>query len=161
MLKAYLKFDAYLIERINTIYLWLLDRTGVYVATIMFDAYVVAAATSLCRANGLPIWYWMIILAFIGLFLGPRYLMQDKGEVLRFNIASLVLEKWVGRHVINVILMSFLVLDLLRLEPFDGLIQIIFLLFGYLNIIKIRDREKKPLFEKQERMAMQESHGSN
>lgn len=158
MWKAYLGFDAYLIERINTAYLWLLDRTGVYVATLAFITYT--AMVALLLANGRSIWFWLPVLAFVGLSMGHKYLMQDKGQNDIFNLGAMQWESWRWRHYFNISIVIFIIVEIIALTPIEAIIDIGFVTYGYLLTIKIRDRDKKPFFEKQEQLAMQE-HGSN
>lgn len=62
MWKAYMKGDAWVLSKNQDAYLWLLDRTGVYVGTLLFLCYVYVAVIVLAvllaiarNENGFPI----------------------------------------------------------------------------------------------------------
>lgn len=65
MWKAYLKADAWVLSKSQDGYLWLLDRTGVYVATIAFFEYAASCALSILGGSGTIL--FLCALAVIGL----------------------------------------------------------------------------------------------
>lgn len=158
MRKAYMKMDGWIISALQDTYLWLLDRTGVYVATVSFATYTVVAGLNIAQ-GAFPTWAWIVLLAFVGLSSGHKYLMQDKGKNESLNFSAMRMEEWRWRHSINIALFCFLIIALLALDVVEIIEQLGFLLFGYCFLIKVRDRDKKPLFKKAPQMAIQ--HGSN
>lgn len=151
MQKAYFKLDAWILTKIQVGYLWLLDRTGVYVASLGFSIYaVIGLAEVLDGGWG---WLWCLFIVAVGLSLAPRYLMQDKGENNRFNAIAMELTGWRWRHVLTIFLWDITLLALVTLHPWSALANLGFVIYGYLLLVLIRDRDKKPFFkpvEKQE-----------
>lgn len=159
MWKAYLKGDAWVLSKIQDAYLWLLDRVGVYVGTLMFATYVYAAAGAVLARNE-PLWLWLILLAMTGWVAGIRYLWQDKAEHERYNMMAMFMEQWRWRHIINVFLGMALIIEIITLSPLAASQEIAFLVYGYLLLIKIRERDKKPFFkpvEGKQELAMENS----
>src|SRR5256885_11187356 len=80
--------DERVIRLVQESYLWLLDRTGVYVATLAFGVYALAVWIEVTVLEGEP-WLWCAFLAMIGAGNIPKYLMQDKGEITLHNSIAL------------------------------------------------------------------------
>lgn len=158
MWKAYLRVDAWVLSKIQDAYLWLLDRTGVYVGTLMFVSYVYVVGIFFW-AYGTS-WILIAILASVGITSGQRYLWQDKGKNERFNAASISIEGWALRHPLNLFVLFFTVFDAVILDPISASSKIVFLLYSYLLIVKIRNRDKKPFFKPAEQhdLAMESSN---
>lgn len=161
MRKAYMKVDAWVLSKIQDAYLWLLDRTGVYVGTLMFATYVyVAAGAIFARHESLWLWLWMVLLAMTGWVAGIRYLWQDKAQHERYNSLAMFMEQWRWRHICNVLIGMVLIFEIIILDPLGASSQIAFLVYGYLLLIKIRERDKKPFFkpaEGKQELAMENS----
>jgi hypothetical protein len=157
MWKAYLKADAWILSKTQDFYLWLLDRTGVYVATCGFAIYAGICTAELL--NGGTLWLWLPLLALVGLTMGPKYLMQDRAEHVGFNFIASSMEAWRWRHGLNAAITSCVLLGVILLEPLTMVANLGFLLYGYLMLVRIRDRDKKPFFKPVEKLAVQ--HGSN
>ena len=159
MQKAYFKADAWLISKIQDAYLWLLDRTGVYVATLGFGIYVVIGLAEVM--DGSMPWLWFVLIALVGLSVVPRYLMQDKGQNERFNALSMAMTEWRWRHLISILIFDMAVVSAITLHPWGILANIGFVLYGYLSLIMIRDRDKKPFFKPVEKQELALQHGSD
>lgn len=158
MWKAYMKGDAWVLSKNQDAYLWLLDRTGVYVGTLLFLCYVYVAVVAVFRQE--PIWLWMILLAMAGWVGGVRYLWQDKAQHKRYNSLAMFMEQWRWRHPFNVIIGTVFVGEVVTLNPLAASQEIAFLVYGYLLLIKIRERDKKPFFkpvEGKQELAMENS----
>lgn len=149
MWKAYLKADAWVISKTQEAYLWLFDRTGVYVGTLMFASYTFTVA--LCFIRSGPAWWLFLFLASIGWTSGVRYLWQDKGEHVRYNAVSLMVERATWRYGFNLFMIACVIFDFLGLHFVQGLEETGFLVYSFLLTTKIRDRDKKPFFEKVEK----------
>lgn len=160
MWKAYLKADAYILGIIQDAYLWLLDRTGVYVATLCFMIYATAAFVAL--STGAPLLFWGPLLLMVGLSMLPRYTLQDKARNEHFNAIALMLQGWLWRHPFQIALSVSMLAETIALEPLQVLIDICFLLYTYMTLVMIRDRDKKPFFKpvENQELAMQH-HGSD
>ena len=159
MKKVYFRADTWLISKIQDAYLWLLDRTGIYVATLAFSIYAVICTLEIM--DGGTAWIWGAILIFVGLGVVPRYLMQDKGQNERFNALSMALAEWHWRHQLNITIALLGVSSAITLHPWNGLADIGFVLYGYLSLVMIRDRDKKPFFKPVEKQEMALQHGSD
>lgn len=100
MWKAYLRLDAKIISFFQESYLWLLDRTGIYVATLAFMIYASACAIQVIFLNG-PLWLWLPLIALVGLSLSSKYKLQDKGKNELFNFVAMAMEEMWFRHAFN------------------------------------------------------------
>jgi hypothetical protein len=154
MWKVWLKVDAWILKYIQEIYLWLLDRTGVYVATACFSIYAIVGLSEV--AEGGRAWLWGSMLIFAALSLIPKYLMQDRCENERFNAISMAMAGFPWRHWITIPIGLVAIAEVITLHPLSALSDFGFVLYSYLSIIMIRDRDKKPFFEKKQQLAMQE-----
>lgn len=159
MWKVYLKLDAWIISKVQDAYLWLLDRTGVYVATLTFGIYAVVGLSEIMD-GGSTLWCGVLI-ALVGFSVAPRYLMQDKGENNRFNVISMAMTSWRLRHFIIILMICSSVISAITLHPWAALANLGFVLYGYLFMIMIRDRDKKPFLKPVEKRELALQHGSN
>ena len=98
-------------------------------------------------------------MAIVGLSSGHRYYLQDKGNNDQINVTAMEMEGQRLRHVINVMLLNFLLIYLIDLDLVKVAAMVGFNLFQYSFLIKVRDRDKKPFFETKQELAPQ--HGSN
>src|SRR6266446_8868224 len=98
--KIYHAFDQFLLSKVQDGYLWLLDRTGVYVATLIFGSFLVAAAIAIFQHKYHTGWMVFIgvCIAIIGLTCLLPYSWQDKGKNEIFNAIALSIEAGYGRH---------------------------------------------------------------
>lgn len=158
MHKAYFKLDAWVIAKIQDAYLWFLDRTGIYVATVGFTVYAVVGISEVLD-GGTP-WLWGLLLALVGLSLAPRYMMQDKCKNEQFNLIAMAMQDFRGRHLISMTIALIGLLEAVTLHPWSAMADFGFVLYGYLFLIMIRDRNKKPFFKpiENQEVAM---HGAN
>lgn len=142
MKKAYKKFDAWVIQHFQDAYLWLLDRTGIYVGTVVFLNGVVMVLDLIRRQSMWLAAFIMIVILILSL---PRYLLQGAKEYETFNHMATFEEGLPGRHI-------FLVLNLicLALPPYTmlgALNSVCQQVMWYLFCLRIRERDKKPFFE--------------
>ncbi len=153
----YRAFDQYLLSKIQDGYLWLLDRTGVYVATLIFGSFLVAAAIGLFQHKFDP--GWMVFLgaciAIIGLTCLLPYSWQDKGKNEKFNAIALYIEAGYVRHFFIGLQYGFLVGDLIDLDAISAIATVFLITCFILQTVKIRDRDKKPFFEKKKELSME------
>ena len=125
--------------------LWLLDRTGVYVATVAFALYVVSVGGQVITGSA---WLTIFLIGITGLFLIHKYLLQDKGKNDLFNAIALQMANMRVRHAFNVLFIMILIPTDLLVGNIVGAISTIGIYFyGYLFLILIRDRDKKPFFK--------------
>lgn len=150
MLKTYKKFDAWLIHHFQGAYLWLLDRTGIYVGTVIFLNGTLVIL-HLIQQNSM--WLAAFIMVAILLISLPRYLLQGAEKYETFNQVAAFEEGMSGRHL-------FLILNLicLALPPYsmlDVLNNVSQQVMWYLLCLKIRERDRKPFFERQRQLELQ------
>lgn len=146
MIERLLRIDAYLIDRTQTAYLWLWDRTGIYVATPMFAA---CAADHFCypaQAGWLRI-FGIIVLGWFGLWCGVRYLAQATNDLRRLNAMQRGWAAWSLRpYFILLIVPVFLFQDIVQLNALHTLGDLFFAAWNYLGCVQVRDREPKEFF---------------
>lgn len=140
------KIDFWALCKVQTTYLWLLDRTGVYVASLCFMIYAIIASCFVLGGSG-SLWLWGPLLVVVGVSNTPRYLMQDKGQNDRYNALALFMQGMQFRNYLNVFLLGIFFGELLLGEVFGAIANLLFILYGYLQIVMIRDRDKKPFFK--------------
>src|SRR6266576_961911 len=100
IVKIYYAFDQFLLSKVQDGYLWLLDRTGVYVATLIFSSFLVAGAIGIFQNKADLGWmiFIGICIAIIGLTCLLPYSLQDKGKNETFNAIALSIEAGYTRH---------------------------------------------------------------
>lgn len=154
--ELYIKLDRYLIDGSQNSYLWLLDRTGVYLATILMVAHIGSFACLTLRDGKLS-WLWMGFVLILGLGDMIRYWWQEKEQYDAINAGAMEFEAWKWRHFGNGWFIAMLLLDLIRLTPWDAGFDICLLGAQYLMTVKVRKQDKKPFFEKKEQLALEGS----
>jgi hypothetical protein len=159
MWQKYLKLDAYVLSKVQDAYLWALDRTGIYVATISFVVY--AGIVIMCLSKGYSVWVWLPLLGFVGFSLGPKYLMQDRAENERFNVIAMLMQSSWWRHPLQMSMALFAFIGTVDLDPLEFAIDSGFILYFYLALVMIRDRDKKPFFAPAETQELAMQHGSD
>lgn len=151
----YAKLDESAKQAAQNSYLWLLDRTGVYVATVQMAMYLLSGALITLK-NGYMPWWIIIFLGLPGVFMGMKYLLQDKGKNDAINAGAMMYEASGFRQFANFYFTTMILLDfILRAGLYDVGFNLILLMIGYVETIKVRDRDKKPFFEKKEQLALE------
>jgi len=160
MWKAYLTLDQKILALLQESYLWLLDRTGIYVATTTFIVYALCVVIEVFYINSLNSWIWFAVLAFVGLGLGHKYVLQDRGENDRINAVAMFMETLKSRYVLDITFWVFFLTDVISLDPGRAITMLGFLTFNYTYVIKVRDRDKKPFFKTVEKHDLAIERGS-
>lgn len=148
------KFDEYCIQKMQELYLWFFDWTGIYVATI--------ATMTVIFNGGMYIIYgsldfrsWQAALLVVNiLILIPYYLDQDKKNFTAFNYRAGLMRESLIRIVLQFFLLGGLGSSII-VWSWMGIINAVSMSL-YLNIVSIyiRDREPKEWFKP--KLAMQE-----
>lgn len=154
--ELYFKLDGWVLIHTQMLYLWLLDRTGIYAATLAFMVYVAGVTVGLFFMYT-PKWLGFGLIAISGAFLGTRYLQQDKGEHTAYNAVSLMIIQMPTRHIFNMMWMGFVFVYSITLDAPAVTLNAIFWWYGYVYVLMIRDRDKKPFFEEKKQLALQGS----
>lgn len=133
--------DTYVIETVQEAYLWLWDRTGIYVGTMIFSAAV-------CEhlAYGRLGWGSFFSLALVGAVATTRYIAQQKSFRLLNAMALSWRMPWL-RYFFNVCLTLCVFADVSKPSLGGFLSDLFFALWNYLACICVRDREPKDFFQ--------------
>jgi hypothetical protein len=139
MIKFLNKIDDKLLDFTQDGYLWLFDRTGIYRATCTT---VLVLASQVCYLTMAGIFFTgLICVSLVNV-----YKAQHEGSYLAVNLTS----DFMRKHPLRigfVFLMLFLSLSSTRTSLFESFgILIELFAIGYLNNVKLRDREPKDFF---------------
>src|SRR6266436_3880235 len=110
IVKIYHAFDQFLLSKVQDGYLWLLDRTGIYVATLMFTSFGIGIGISERTVLG------GVFLAIIGLVSLFPYYLQDKGKNETYNAFAMIAEAGYFRHFFLGLQYMFLLSNLISLS---------------------------------------------
>lgn len=140
--QLFLKIDAYLIARLNDLYLWAFDWTGVFVGTIMFLNGIIPVLNMIRQDH---MWSGAIFMLCTLLMSAPRYWTQSK-SVEAYNATVLLMEGSALRYFFVLFNTINLIVDFFNPKFFNIWYissDLSLLLMWYLFMIKIRDRQKK------------------
>lgn len=131
--------DDHLIRLTQEVYLWLWDRTGVYVATLMFAAVV----------GDHVFWHPLeifdfIVLAFFGVWAGVRYVAQAK-DLRWLNATQRAWADFWLRRPVMVVIAVLLAGDVLKLDAWRAASDVCSFAWNYLACVQVRDREPQDL----------------
>lgn len=136
-MKKLLAADEYLIEIVQSTYLWLWDRTGVYVASILF---VLIVVDHVCYGPLGP--FDFTILAIVGAWATYLYVAQAK-DLRQLNLMQ---RAWAGNwfRLLSVILtIAALATALFDLNYWRLASNAAWLAFTYFACVQVRDRDPK------------------
>lgn len=130
------KLDDWVIDHTQNVYLWLLDRTGIYAGTVMFLA--MAASVIL---EGAPIWQ-IIFLGIFGALAAYKYYLQDKKLLTVYNAMADFERNYRVIRAIGIFITLFNVIcSVLDQDLWKGCGEAMFVIWWYMLPVKIRDRE--------------------
>lgn len=129
--------DSAIIELVQEAYLWLWDRTGVYVATLIFTAYAIdqLASTHMRLFN-------FLTLGIMGACCGVRYVAQGK-NLRHFNDMQRQWRHFFARGPVMVAIALFILQEVALLDGWQALGDVAFMSWCYLACVQVRDREPK------------------
>lgn len=131
--------DTYLIETVQEAYLWLWDRTVVFVATLIFTCVVFE---NICYGLGRVAF---IQLALMGVFSGYRYAAQQKDLRLPNSLALGWRTPWLRCFFYMVFALNVAIsISEISIRSFCS--DLFFLLWNCLACVQVRDREPKDFF---------------
>lgn len=153
------QIDQKLIEYVQAVYLWLFDRTGVYVASIAFAFIALLTAGWLYR-DYFPAWFTLLIFVIISLALSQPYQLQDKGLFDAFNMISREYQKSFFRRfavlITGVFFVQSIVFFLVTLKTkYLGYVCTDFLLLCWLYLSCVQIRKRNPPEKKYHQLATQ------
>lgn len=139
--------DDKIIAWTQTVYLWLWDRTGIYVATLLFIG-IVFSTFLYDRKMGI---FDFILVTASAIWCGMRYAVQGKDLRLLNTLQRSWAEWTVRRYLLCLINIPILFLSLLELNPWHVSSNLLSLAWLYLACVQVRDREppEKLSFAKQ------------
>ena len=136
-----LAIDAYLIETAQEAYLWLWDRTGIFVATLIFACVV-------CEhlAFGRLTWGSFVGLALTGAFATQRYMAQQKDLRLFNMLGSAWRAPWLRLFYLGILFLC-VASDISAFRA-GGLVgDVFFVIWNCLACIHVRERDPKDFFQ--------------
>lgn len=134
------KLDNWIIEVVQESYLWIWDRTGIYIGTLIFAACVGDRAFW-----GSVDWLGFIWLGFMGMQAAWRYLAQSK-DLRELNDMQRMYCELTLRFVCALLFFFFLAVSVIE-GNFRHIISNVFaLMWIYLFCVQVRERDPKELF---------------
>ena len=148
------KLDDKVINLLQEAYLWLLDRTGVYLASVQVALFAYAVGIALLQDVNFFLKLLVGALAAANLlFVYIRYIMQDKGQTKIINMSAMSLRDWSFRHAFTFFFLFYIPPEIM-IGNYVGFSQTIaLLLYNYTFLLMIRDRDKKPFWEPKAKLA--------
>jgi hypothetical protein len=147
-----IRFDAFLIRNLQQAYLWILDWTGIYVATIGTMAIIIGNGAIMISNSAGSIWLQFFFMTFNIMILIPYYLDQDKANYTIYNLRALMFQESVVRIFISYFFIGIAIAEftILILHGYQGSLVNTIMLWLYINItsVCIREREPKEWFKK-------------
>jgi hypothetical protein len=144
--------DQWVINRIQTSYLWLYDWTGVYVASVAVISFLLGKAIAGFRVDSislcLTIWNIVVLI--------PMYLLQDKGNYKRYNRCALIVQGLTVRLVFTWSIIFIGIIEICMLDFRQACNSFALVFYMYSTCICIREREPKEWF-KQYKLATEKS----
>lgn len=142
-----IKIDDFIWNSLQDGYLWLFDRTGIYVATIAVIPYSLSIWILFIELPPTWVKYLIIITgAVVGfLNLGTRYYLQDNGLIIPYNASALHTKT--NNNTVITALVVFGVFDIIFNNRPGLYVNLMLIIHSYLLTVLIRDRDKKPFFE--------------
>lgn len=132
--------DDRLVAAIQESYLWVWDRTGVYVGSLMFAAYC-----------GDHVFYGPLklfnffFLGVAGVWCAHRYLVQSK-DLRWLNDLQRCWRDFALRRFLMIFSAVVLASDIIQANAWHFASNLMFLIFNYLGCVQIREREPKEFF---------------
>lgn len=150
------RIDNWIIATMQDAYLWLLDRTGCYCASVSLCCWVAGIASTWDGKDKGSIFIAVFFTIIVFIDLGVRYYYQGSGLYMVYNALALNIRSVFSFRMINCgILLGLGVGDAIT-HHYEGVINMMmFILYVYTLTICIRERKKKPFFEFKRRMAPQ------
>lgn len=138
--------DEAALRAVQDAYLWLLDRTGVYVATVTSISYLTGKMTWIATRNRPLDWVDVIFISLILLFIQTGWSKQHSGKLDEYNAQARVWrETWMRDSFFLLCPFS----TMMTLVTWNGLASAcsilddasVLLVFGYLFTVQLRKRE--------------------
>lgn len=129
--------DQRLIGWLEDVYLWIWDRTGVYIGSLIFCAYV---GDHVCWGPLKSINFFCI--ACSGAVCGQRYAAQLK-DLRLLNDLQRMWRDLAWRRWFSILVFNMLVLDMITTNVWHFSSDFLMLLWSYLGCVQVREREPK------------------
>lgn len=147
-----IKFDTWLITNMEDAYLWIYDRSGVYLGTVGMIAMVISAMVDLVSytdqgfLKGLTIFN----VALIGFNMFQINSRQSKEEYLLHNLIADFFRSSKVRCGFFFVFYTFVVLHTIRLDGLKVVSDLAFIVVMVSVTIRLREREPKDWFKAKE-----------
>lgn len=136
----YRKADAWIIAKLNDLYLWSLDWTGVYIGTITFLVGAEQVAYWISRDK---MWFAAFMLFLMLVNAGLRYYQQAMEQIALYNAGAEWFEKSILRHMLVAFGFGTIIGEGITGHWVSLLDSCATQFLLYLWCIKIRERQKK------------------
>ncbi len=143
-----IKFDRYCIARAQEIYLWLLDYTGVYRATIQTILLMIVLALDILR--DVITWLSIVCFAILLSMAVLDYINQDKGKYEIMNYAAMKMRESIFRLVaLFCIIIIPMIVSAIQMNFLTVISDMVYMVWWYTMLVMVRDREPKEWFKKE------------
>lgn len=135
------KADGWMIKRLNNIYLWAMDWTGLYVGTVCF---LLGAEQVFYMISRNSMWIAAFQFILVLAISAPRYYWQAMGMDKLLNTVAEQFEEWVSIRLFFVVWGLLMIPGHAMSKNWHGVVDdIVGVLLLYVWCFRIRDREKK------------------
>lgn len=137
------QFDAFLLRKLQDIYLWFYDWTGVYAASIAACSVIIGSiAVGLTITQFIALFFCLVILI-------PYYLDQDKANYKVYNARAMLQQQSTWRFIMSNVFL-FIAIPMVIVGVWAVVNTIAIWLYINIAAVCIREREPKEWFKKQE-----------
>lgn len=136
--------DQRIINKIQEAYLWFYDWTGVYAPTVAVSFFLLGKMATGFKLDPINI----IITIFNIVVLIPSYLDQDKNRIATYNLRALAMQGLSFRLFFTAVILGFTVGEIVNLQFADAFYSFTLIMYIYMTVICIREREPKEWFKK-------------
>ena len=141
LIELYKKLDGWILKKLNEIYLWALDWTGLYVGTLCF---LMGAEQVFYMITRGAMWFAALQFVFVLALSAPRYYWQAKDMQKLYNMVA---EQFEGLFWLRALFIGwglFLLPAMVSTKNWHGFFDtIVGMALLYVWCFRIRDREKK------------------
>jgi len=140
--------DDRVTDALQDAYLWVLDRTGIYLSTLMMVVPAEASARLVIDKQA----YFIAAIIFVvnAIALHPIYLRQHRGEFKIHNAVAMHLRttmRWLRLGLIGFLYVPMLMVTVMSVDVVMFLETLGWGIFIYMHGIMLREREPKTFFE--------------
>lgn len=142
--------DIWICRKVEEIYLWAYDWTGIYVGSCLFVCEAIGACTEIARGPSFNFTTVLVLMLFGGIVSLVLYLLQGSGNHKIFNMQAMMTETVTFNRVIRMVFLTVAMIDVVSLffdwnvhNIYRAIVSASIQITFYIYTIKIRDRNKK------------------